>query len=141
MLLGLLAGGCGDDEIPGVDPAPTRSVSTQASAGEIEPTRSGSTPAGTEEIPGVPVTGTPSPTPSDATGSACGADCLLGKALAAERSELESQTTEDAQAKLAQLRGVPHETAPALRFLAGYQWSSATAKDLYGEARQRAGLT
>jgi hypothetical protein len=30
---------------------------------------------------------------------------------------------------------------PALRFLAGYQWSSATAKDLYAEARRRAGLT
>lgn len=125
LLLAVLAAGCGDDEIPGVDPAPTRSVSTQASA---------------DEIPGVTVTGTNPPPPVSASASSCEAGCLLRKALAAERSDLESQATEDAQAKLAQLRGVPADTVPALRFLAQYQWRSATAKDLYGQARRQAGL-
>jgi len=108
---------CTDDaEIPGVQPQPTRTASTQASAAA--------------EIPGVGITATPRPTCSDGAATAC-----LDDALAAEQRALKAAGTDAAAAKLTELDRLPGSLDGALTALAGYEWTSETARTRYEQAK------
>ncbi|MBO0868388.1 MAG: hypothetical protein J2P15_07465 [Micromonosporaceae bacterium] len=64
-------------------------------------------------------------------GAVTRAQALLDQALAAESEELSRRDTDEARFAEATLDNLPHSTARAVDELAGYQWASQQARQLY----------
>ncbi|WP_026424079.1 vWA domain-containing protein [Actinokineospora inagensis] len=64
---------------------------------------------------------------------------LLDRALAAERTELFPDPSDDARFREAQLDALPSGTAAAVRDLADYDWRSQAAREAYEQIREKLG--
>jgi hypothetical protein len=168
VLLAFSVVSCSGDEVPGVQPAPTRAPSSEPAAlripgAEVTPSpartssgRDGTSPRDPEvpgvtalkptrpgspraaEIPGVTDQPTGGSSP-DVSASGCADDPGCLLSAALAEEEFDVESEGDSE-KLAQLRELPSDTAEALQALSGYEWTSTAAKDLYDQARQLAGL-